>query len=46
MQDFLHIERLAGITVILGLVRKELRDLWNYGTQQPSAAEVNPSPEA
>ncbi|AAF29388.1 Contains similarity to a vacuolar sorting receptor homolog from Arabidopsis thaliana gb/U79959 [Arabidopsis thaliana] len=35
-----------GITVILGLVRKELRDLWNYGTQQPSAADVNPSPEA
>ncbi|VVA90125.1 unnamed protein product [Arabis nemorensis] len=35
-----------GITVILGLVRRELRDLWNYGTQQPSASDVNPTPEA
>ncbi|CAH2038812.1 unnamed protein product [Thlaspi arvense] len=34
-----------GITVVLGLVRRELRDLWNYGTQQPSAAHVNPSPQ-
>ncbi|KAF2616451.1 hypothetical protein F2Q68_00038371 [Brassica cretica] len=35
-----------GITVILGLVRKELRDLWNYGTQEPSVSDVNPSPGA
>ncbi|KFK42916.1 hypothetical protein AALP_AA1G054900 [Arabis alpina] len=35
-----------GITVILGLVRRELRDLWNYGTQQPSASDVNPTPIA
>ena len=42
----LNAEHFAGITVILGLVRKELRDLWNYGTQEPSASDVNPSPGA
>ncbi|CAN8295414.1 unnamed protein product [Cochlearia groenlandica] len=35
-----------GITVILGLVRGEIKDLWNYGTQQPSASDVNPTPQA
>ena len=39
-------EHFTGITVILGLVRKELRDLWNYGTQEPSVSDVNPSPGA
>lgn len=42
----LNAEHFAGMTVILGLVRKELRDLWNYGTEQPSASNVNPSPNA
>ncbi|XP_010557058.1 PREDICTED: signal peptide peptidase-like 5 [Tarenaya hassleriana] len=33
-----------GVAVILGLLRRELSDLWNYGTQSPSA--VNPTPYA
>ncbi|CAA7026484.1 unnamed protein product [Microthlaspi erraticum] len=35
-----------GITVILGLVRGEVKDLWNYGTPHPSPSDVNPTPPA